>query len=159
VEGGAKRRADNVSVGNENYTRSYLCTRRTPPLNTAIILIPYPNPFRDSLRSSQFNLYRNALSPRSSFSRNHEPQGGSVVGLVEEIRREIKEVRSDEERSNELTTQSQATKIVHARTSIQDAPPPQPPPVFSSLIPTPFAIRIAHRSPSQPRPLAWGRTS
>ena len=36
------------------------------------------------------------------------------------------EVRSDEERSNELTTQSQATKTAHARTSVQDAPPPQP---------------------------------
>jgi len=53
AERGAKRRADNVSVGNENYTGSYLRKRRTPNPTTAIILIPYPNPFHDSLRSSQ----------------------------------------------------------------------------------------------------------
>jgi hypothetical protein len=39
----------------------------------------------------------------------------------------VKEVRIDEERSNELATQSQATKAAHARTSVQDAPHPQPP--------------------------------
>ena len=55
------------------------------------------------------------------------------------------EVRFDEERSNELTTQSQATKTAHARTSVQDTPPPQPPQQFSPIIPTPFVIRFAHR--------------
>ena len=50
---GAKRRAGNVSVRNENHTRLYLHTKRTPSLTTAIILTHHPNPFRDSLRSSQ----------------------------------------------------------------------------------------------------------
>ena len=52
-ERGAKRRADNVCVGNGNHMRSYLRTRRAPSPATAMILIPHPNPFRDSLRSSQ----------------------------------------------------------------------------------------------------------
>ena len=50
---GAKRRADNFSVRNKNHSRLYFHTRRTPSPTTAIILIPYPNPFRDSLHSSQ----------------------------------------------------------------------------------------------------------
>ena len=37
---------------NENHTRLYLYTRHTPSPTTAIILT-HPNPFRDSLRSSQ----------------------------------------------------------------------------------------------------------
>jgi len=50
---GAKRRADNVSVRNENHTRFYLRTRHTPSPTTAIILSHHPNPFCDTLRSSQ----------------------------------------------------------------------------------------------------------
>jgi len=46
---GATRRADNVSVKNENCTRLYLHTRRTPPYNSH----PSSQPFCDSLRSSQ----------------------------------------------------------------------------------------------------------
>jgi len=55
----------------------------------------------------------------------------SAGGAVDQMRLKwicTSKVRSNEERSNELTTQSQATKTAHARTSIQDAPPPQPPP-------------------------------
>jgi len=55
-------------------------------------------------------------------------------------------VRLDEERSDELKTPPQAAKTTLARTSVQDAPPPLPPQQFSSLIPTLFAIRFAHRS-------------
>jgi len=36
----------------------------------------------------------------------------------------LSEVRLDEERSDDLTTQSQAAKTARARTFIQDAPPP-----------------------------------
>jgi hypothetical protein len=51
---GAKRRADNVSVRNENHMRLYLQTRRTPSSTTAVNLTHHPNPFRDSLRSSKW---------------------------------------------------------------------------------------------------------
>jgi len=50
--------------------------------------------------------------------------GEADVEILIKAREE--EVRSDEERSNELTTQSQVTKSAHARTCVQDAPPPQP---------------------------------
>jgi len=40
----------------QRRTHSYFCKRRTFTVTTAIILTLYPNPFRDSLRSSQ-NLY------------------------------------------------------------------------------------------------------
>jgi len=43
---GAKRRANNVSVGNKKLPRSYLRTRRNSSLTTAIILITYPNSHR-----------------------------------------------------------------------------------------------------------------
>ena len=36
----------------------------------------------------------------------------------------ITEVRLDKERSDDLTTQSQAAKTTHTRTSVQDTPPP-----------------------------------
>jgi len=55
-------------------------------------------------------------------------------------------VRQSEERSDELTTQSQAAKTAHALTSVQDAPSPKPPRKCSLIIPTLFAIRFAHRS-------------
>jgi len=50
---GAKRRADNDIASGENRTRSYFRRRRAVPITTAIILTHRPNPFRDSLRSSQ----------------------------------------------------------------------------------------------------------
>jgi len=50
---GAKRRANNAIFGDENYTYSYFHTRRASSVTTAIISIPYPNPFGDSLRLSQ----------------------------------------------------------------------------------------------------------
>ena len=37
----------------ENYAHSHLSATRVSHVNTAIIIIPYPNPFRNSLRSSQ----------------------------------------------------------------------------------------------------------
>ena len=39
---------------NKSHAQSYFRTRRASSLITAIIPIPHPNPFRDSLRSSQF---------------------------------------------------------------------------------------------------------
>jgi len=51
---GAKRRDDNVSVRNEICTVSYFYTRRASSVIVAVILVSKPNPFRDSLRSSQF---------------------------------------------------------------------------------------------------------
>ena len=54
-------------------------------------------------------------------------------------------VRQSEERSDELTMLTLGMKITHACTFIQDAPPPQQPPQFSPIIPTPFSIRFAHR--------------
>ena len=45
--------ADSVNVRNETHTRSYFRRRRAPSPTTTIILIPHPNPFCDSLRSSQ----------------------------------------------------------------------------------------------------------
>jgi len=56
AERGTKRRAHTVSVMNEILSRSYFRTRHTSSVTTAIIIIPYPNPFRDSLRSSQLLL-------------------------------------------------------------------------------------------------------
>ena len=50
-ERGAKRRATNVSVGNENHGGSYFCTRRTTSINTAIIRVPILTLF--AIRSSQ----------------------------------------------------------------------------------------------------------
>jgi len=55
------------------------------------------------------------------------------------------QVRLDEERSDELTTQIASDQSAHAHTSVQGEPPPQPPQYFSSVVPTPFAIRFAHR--------------
>jgi len=55
-------------------------------------------------------------------------------------------VRRSEERSDELIMPSLATRIARARTSVQEAPPPQPPQYFLITIPTFFAIRFAHRS-------------
>jgi len=50
-----KRRAGNAIAGcRKNHTRSYLRTRCTPSPTDSVILFPKPNPFRDSLRSSQF---------------------------------------------------------------------------------------------------------
>ena len=54
-------------------------------------------------------------------------------------------MRLGEERSDEMITPSISAKITHARTSVQDAPPPQPTQELSPIIPTPFAIRFAHR--------------
>jgi len=50
---GAKRRASNAISSNKYRVPSYIHTRCASFVNTAIILIPYPNPFRDSLHSSQ----------------------------------------------------------------------------------------------------------
>ena len=57
-------------------------------------------------------------------------------------------MRQSEERSEELTmtTQLQAAKTAHARTSVQDAPSPKTPQKCSLIIPTLFDIRFAHRS-------------
>ena len=55
-------------------------------------------------------------------------------------------VRQSEERSDELTTQSQAAKTARAHTSVQDAPSLKPPRKCSLIIPTLFAIRFAHHS-------------
>jgi len=57
------------------------------------------------------------------------------------------QVRQDEERSDELITPPQVTKTTLARTSVQDAPPSQPPLQCSAIILTRFTIRFAHRSP------------
>jgi len=43
----------NTIAGSEIRTHSYLRTRRASLVTIAIILTPHPNPFRDSLRSSQ----------------------------------------------------------------------------------------------------------
>ena len=51
--GAELQRADNVGIGNENRIRSYLHTRCADDVTTAIILIHHPDPFGDSLRSSQ----------------------------------------------------------------------------------------------------------
>jgi len=45
--------ADNVNVRNEVCAVSYFCTRRASSVTTAIMFIPYPNPFGDLLRSLQ----------------------------------------------------------------------------------------------------------
>jgi len=48
---GAKRRANNEIASGENPTHTYFRTRLASTVTTAAILIPHPNPFRDSLRS------------------------------------------------------------------------------------------------------------
>jgi hypothetical protein len=53
IERGANRRVMNGCISSENLTRSYFRTKHTPSPTTAIILSRHPNPFRDSLRSSQ----------------------------------------------------------------------------------------------------------
>jgi len=55
------------------------------------------------------------------------------------------EVRLDEERSDELLTLALRKKTTRAYPFMQDAPLPQPPLLFSPIIPTPFAIHFAHR--------------
>ena len=52
---GSEERSDVLTTksSDENHTCSYFRAIRASPVNTAIILIPHPNPFRDSLRSSQ----------------------------------------------------------------------------------------------------------
>jgi len=57
AERGAKRRAKYAISSDKHYTRSYFFTRRASSLTTAIILVPHPNPFHDSLRSSQALYY------------------------------------------------------------------------------------------------------
>ena len=47
------RQADNAIVSDKKRTRSYFSTRRAFLLSTTIILTLHPNPFRDSLHSSQ----------------------------------------------------------------------------------------------------------
>jgi len=66
IERGAKRRADNVSVRNEKCMRLYLRRRCIQFQNTAIILVPHPNPFRDSLRSSKRHLLGGTAGRRVS---------------------------------------------------------------------------------------------
>jgi len=44
-------------VGNESRARSYFHTRRASSVSTAVNLTHYPNPFRDSLRSSQVGIF------------------------------------------------------------------------------------------------------
>jgi len=63
-----------------------------------------------------------------------------------------RQVRSDEERSDELTTQSQVTKPTRARTRYNST-------VTIAIIPTPFAIRFAPCStrPCPSRPSSWSR--
>jgi len=51
---GAKQQAMNGSIGSKNLTRSHFSTRLALSPTDAIIIIHHPNPFRDSLRSSQF---------------------------------------------------------------------------------------------------------
>jgi len=50
---GAKRRPSNAISSDENRASSYFRTRHAPSVTNAIILTHHPNPFRDSLRSSQ----------------------------------------------------------------------------------------------------------
>ena len=64
-ERGAKRRASNAIASDKNQTCSYFCTRRAFSIITAISLVPYPNSFRDSLRSSQLEEQKLANYQRS----------------------------------------------------------------------------------------------
>ena len=55
---GSEERSDKLptlkfSVENESHGGSYFRTRRATSVITAIIRVPNPNPFRNSLRSSQ----------------------------------------------------------------------------------------------------------
>ena len=54
----AKRQANNAISSNKNRASSYFRTPPPPSVNTAIIFIPHPNPFCDSLRSSQGKIKR-----------------------------------------------------------------------------------------------------
>jgi len=53
AEPGAKRRVDNVRAGNVSRSCSYFSIRYASSLTNATILTTHPNPFHDSLRSSQ----------------------------------------------------------------------------------------------------------
>jgi len=64
-------------------------------------------------------------------------------------------VRQSEEQSDELTTQLQAAKTAHARTSVQDAPSPKPSRKCSLIIPTLFDIRFTHRRTKCEKPLVF----
>jgi len=97
---------------------------------------------RESFYASQIN----DMSWMGNFQRSVEESlaEGEREGKVEEIQRELfntvealegermetkrvkGEVRLDEERSDEMITTSQGAKFTHARTTLQDAPPPQP---------------------------------
>ena len=52
---GAKRRAGNANDRGENRTSSYFRTRQASSVTTATIIIPRTKPYRDSLRSSQWD--------------------------------------------------------------------------------------------------------
>jgi len=53
IRRGANRRANDAITSGKNPTRSYFSTRYNFTITTAVILTHHPNPFRDSLRSSQ----------------------------------------------------------------------------------------------------------
>jgi len=53
AERGAKGQANNAISSDENHTRSYFLTSRTPSPTNAVVLTHYPTPLCDSLRSSQ----------------------------------------------------------------------------------------------------------
>jgi len=55
------------------------------------------------------------------------PRLGDVVVTAENLNKAFGEVRQSEERSDKLITSTLGTKFTHARTFVQDAPPPQPP--------------------------------
>ena len=73
----------NGSVGSEHLARSYFRTRRAPSPTIAAIVVPHPNPFRDSLRSSQWNppIKFDFSQPASSNVAHVEHKDVDVAGL------------------------------------------------------------------------------
>ena len=126
-----------LPAGN-NWARGYSLYNTSTSVSTPIL-----NSIRRELEASDHPTSLNIL---------HSLAGGTGSGLGCAVTEGCKEVRLDEERSDELITPLISAKVTHARTSVQDAPPRQSTLQFSPIIPTLFAIRFPHRSSSVPSP-------
>ena len=110
----SEERSDELATPSlvKKITRDHNSVQYTPPPSPPLqsIIIPHPNLFRDSLRSSQFQglTFNQGTSKISAFWKKKTKE----------------EVRSDDERSDELATLALRTKATRACTFMQDAPLP-----------------------------------
>jgi len=123
-----------VRVGNENYARSYLCTRHTTLLITAIILIIHPNPFwRFASLIADFD------SPPNTFTATGK--AAATCKPVQSINNEIAQEKIE----------SPAQTPAPVNTAV-DASPSTP--TMSSLPKTPMTKPLATPNPDEMTPPA-----